>query len=121
MLGWAGLGRAILEPRQRGGNHFLRMEMEPYPSCRPASRQLSLSVGTANLCTYRSWEGRVNECRRLGVRRLGVVGTVANQSACALDKEDTLLHRHLLLSRGSAGPVWPEDKDSDHCLSVLQR
>ena len=33
-LGGAGLGWVgpVLEPRQRGGNHFLRVEMEPIPT-----------------------------------------------------------------------------------------
>ena len=84
---WAGW--AVLEPRQRGENPFLRTEITVYPSSRPASRQLSHRFGTADVVAYRVgacsyWAGRVSKSRRLGVRRLGVVETVANQRACAL-------------------------------------
>ena len=120
--GWAGLGWARLGAKAKGREPLSESGDGAYPNCRPASRQLSLRAGTTNLCTCSGWEGRVDECRMLGVRRWGVAGTVANQSTCALDKEDTLLHCHLLLSRGSAGPVWPEDKDSDDCcLSCRDR
>lgn len=68
---WAGW--AVLEPRQRGENLFLRTEMKVYPSSRPASRQLSCRFGTAAIvaysvgaCSYRA--GRVSTSRRLGVR-----------------------------------------------------
>ena len=78
-----------MEPRQGGENLILRTEMKVYPSSRPASRQLSRRFGTAAIvaysigaCSYRA--GRVSTSRRLGARRLGMVGTVANQRACAL-------------------------------------
>lgn len=84
---WAGW--AVLEPRQRGENPFLRTEMKVYPSSRPASRQLSRRFGTADVVTYSVGAcsypaGRVGRSRRRGVRRLGVVGTMANHRACAL-------------------------------------